>query len=130
MLVFAATIIPAVASAGLRYHFESSAGGRVTMSGRVFVEGKRSRIEVTRGDRFLFRDGDVVLSPPGGSLYLLDPAQKTYSVLAIDQLFGGLRSAIGADGPFEIRILNPRFNLRDLGDAGRLVGYRVRRYAT
>jgi hypothetical protein len=117
------------ASAGLRYRFESSVGGRSAMTGRVAVEGKRSRIEIVRGDRLILRDGDVVLSPPGGSLYLLDPAHKTYSVVALDRLIGGLRSAIGADGALEVRILNPRVTVRDLGPAGRMEGYSIRRYA-
>lgn len=115
--------------AGLRYHFESSAGGRVVMSGHVSVEGKKSRIEIDRGDRLLFRDGAVVLNGPGSTLYVLDSKSRQYSVLDPSEMLTALKSLLGDSSLVDIRATNPRFTVRNLGGAGKIERFDVQKFA-
>jgi hypothetical protein len=117
--------------AGLAYNVESTTSGMGggTLSGTVRVDGKKVRLDVSRGDGILFKDGAVVVSTDGGStLSVMDPASKSYYAMDISQIFGdlgGMMKSLG--GGISVAVENPRVSVRDGGAAGKLEGYDVRR---
>src|SRR5947199_4831626 len=78
---------------GTTYDFHSETTGmqQISIDGNVAVDGANARMNVTRGDGMLFKDGSIVLSRDGGkTIDIFDPASKTYFELTVDQMTAGI----------------------------------------
>ena len=116
--------------AGLAYNFESTTTGvrTQTMSGTVRVEGSNVRVDLTRGDGMFFKDGAVVVSTDGGkTLSVIEDATRSYYELNLTDLLGDLGGVMKRfGGAISLDVRNPKVNVRDRGNAGKLEGYAVR----
>lgn len=102
----------AACAAGLAAHaslaatyFESETmtrggGANQTMSVRAWVDGPQAKIEFQETDQSgLFGAGSYMLTQDGGStIYLVDPAEQTYSEINLDELLGMAGSVMQATG--------------------------------
>lgn len=118
--------------AGLTYDFKSSTEGQGggNLTGSAAIEGQNIRMEITDGDDVMFKDNSVVLSKNGGStLVILDPKNKTYTELEVDQVFSALGSMMKSmGGMFKMSIKDPKVSVREAGDGGTIEGYPTRKY--
>ena len=112
-LAFLTLVLAAAnAAAAITYRFDGTTG-----AGRVTADGPQMRVEFTRGDGVIFRDGAVVTSNDGGrTLTLLDPHAKKPVSLRMDDLLGA------------VTIRNAKSTARDLGDGGVVEGYPTRKW--
>jgi len=117
------------AFAGMTYKVESVSSGmrEGTMSGTVEVEGKNVRFNIAQGDGIVFKDSSYLIATDGGKkMSIVDPAEKTYFDMGIDQLTGGA-GMLG--GMMKMRISNPQVSVRDLGAGDTIEGYATKKKA-
>lgn len=118
--------------AGMTYQFKTVTDqkGAKPTSGVASVEGGNARLEYTKGDGVLFKDGTVVISKNGGDdLYVLDPKSKTYYEFSIEELAGAVGAMGKAMGPmFQMNIENPNVTVEDAGAAEAIEGMPTRKY--
>lgn len=121
----------ATAAAGTVYNYRSETTGSrpVLMTGKVEVEGKNLRMDVTKGDGTLFKDGTVVYSTNGAqSMTVVDPATKTYFTLDMESLVGGPASMFKQMGDMvQISFDNPKVAVKDNGAGGTVEGFPTKR---
>jgi hypothetical protein len=131
LLVIAFTIIALPAQSGTAYDFRSATTGirKMTMSGRIEVEGKNFRMNVAEGDGKLFRDGAMVLSNDGGkTLIVTSPADKTFFEIKLDELLGGAGAMLKSLGDtVKITFDNQKVDVRDAGAGETIEGYATRK---
>lgn len=92
LLLGAVFVVPAHAA----HYFESSSttetdgpGGPIAAQVRGWIDGERARIEFVSGQAVPFAQGGYMLSNDGGkTLYLVNPAERTYSEFDIEQMLG------------------------------------------
>lgn len=118
--------------AGVQYDFNSVTSGRggATMSGTASVDGPRMRLDLAKGDGILFKDRSVVLSRDGGkTLVVLDPKEKTFYELELEQVFSAMGSVMKSmGGMFQMSVDNQKVDVQEAGDGGKLEGYPTRKY--
>lgn len=123
-------LVPIVSSAGLTYQFQSATTqpSSQTMTGMVKAEGPNMRVDMTKGDSALFKDGSIIVSSDGGkTLAVLDPSTKTFYQIDLSDLLGGANSVLKQfGGVISFNVKNPKVTVRDGGDAGKIEGYPVR----
>jgi hypothetical protein len=131
LTLIAVATLATSAFSGTAYDFRSETSGlrKSTMSGRVEVEGKKLRMNVSEGDGKMFRNGSVVFSNDGGkTLIVTTPADKTYYEIKLDDLLGGAAAMLKAFGDMvKITFDNQRVNVRDDGAGGTIEGYPTRK---
>ena len=129
LLPLAITLFAALpALAGYTYDFTSATSGASDsrIEGHASVEGTSARVEMTNGDGMLFKDGAVLLSNDGGhTINVMDPQEKTYYVLALDQIIGDAgKSIFGQLGSMvDVKISDPKVSVRDGGNGPAIEGY-------
>lgn len=114
------------AFAGLAYNFESVTKGlrRSTISGSAQAEGDRFRMNIVRGDGFTFADNSFVISHDSGkTLFVGDPASKTYYQLDFGEASASAASLFKQLGFLNFKISNPKVASRDLGKGEPIAGY-------
>jgi hypothetical protein len=131
LAVLLAVLAPA-AFGGLSYAFRSDTTGSSrgsSLAGRTSVEGNAMRVEMTKGDGMLFKDGAVVLSNDAGkTLHVLNPSGKTYYDLQLYDLLGGATSMLKQLGSMvKVSFTEPKITTRDAGDGPKIEGYATRR---
>jgi hypothetical protein len=130
LLIIAALAVPL--SAGVTYNFSSVTDGRggTQMSGVTSIEGTNMRLDFTRGDRMIFKDGSVVLSRDGGkTLLVLDPKQKSYFELDLEEVFGSLGNAMKSmGGVVQFSIRNQKVQVSPGTSGGTIEGYATTKY--
>ncbi|HKR66588.1 MAG TPA: hypothetical protein VJZ00_22870 [Thermoanaerobaculia bacterium] len=90
-----ATLAPLAATAATRFDFTTEVTG-YTYSGRMAIDGLRSRVDITEGNHPLFNPGYSILTRGGGKeIVVLDHAQRTYFVRHMTSLGGHLATARG-----------------------------------
>jgi hypothetical protein len=100
-----------------------------TVSGTAAADQGKVRIDITRGDGTVLKDNTFALSINGGrGLRIVDPAEKTYFDVDLDQLLGGVTSLVQQlGGLVKVSVENVKVNARDAGDGGTIEGYATRR---
>ncbi len=81
------------AFAGVSYTFESSTSGvgEMVVSGTAESDGPKMRIRFVHAGGNLFPDGSLAVTTDGGkSLTFLDPKEKTFYVVQVEDLFARL----------------------------------------
>lgn len=118
--------------AGTQYDFNSVTSGRggTTMSGTASVDGASMRLDLNKGDGVLFKDRSVVLSSDGGkTLIVLNPGDKTFYELQLDQVFSAMGSVMKSmGGMFQMSVDNQKVDVQEAGSGGELEGYPTRKY--
>jgi hypothetical protein len=130
LLALLGALAPA-ALAGLSYDFRSDSSGGAgggALIGRTSVEGSGMRMELSKGDGTLFKDGAVVLSSDAGkTLHVLNPSDKTYYDLALYDLLGGAASMLKQlGGMVKVTFSDPKVATREAGDGEKIEGYPTR----
>ena len=127
LLPIAAAILFAYSAfAGMTYKVQSATSGfrSVTMLGTVTVDGSRMRMDISNGDKLLFKDNSIVFSTDGGkTMTVVDPSTKTYYEMQLDQLISGAGSLLKGNPMIKISFENPKVTVRDGGDGGTIEGY-------
>jgi hypothetical protein len=122
--------VPA-AFAGYAYRFTTttrSAIGEQVLSGRAVVEGPRMRIDFTRGDGVVFRDGSWLFSIDSGkTMMLVDPVSRSYSRLELGELLRTAGSVMKSLGEGAMTFSSPSVTATDGGDGGLIAGFPTRR---
>jgi hypothetical protein len=102
VLLGAAAALPAAQGA---HYFESSSNteidGAAPMAAQVrgWIDGERARIDFVSGQAMPFANSGYMLSNDGGqTLYLVDPEERTYSELDIEQMLGMAGTVMQAVG--------------------------------
>ncbi|HSN69159.1 MAG TPA: DUF4412 domain-containing protein [Thermoanaerobaculia bacterium] len=132
LLALLLLLVAPILRAGVTYDFSmaTKGGAAPTLSGTASVDGASSRVELTRGDGFLFKDGAIVLSADGGkTLRVLDPKAKTYYTLSFDDLFataGALMKSMGS--MMRLSISNQKVDVKSAGPGEKIEGYATRKY--
>lgn len=111
--------------AGVSYHFSQETTGpqQSAISGRVDADGPHLRIEVTHGDKIIFKDNTLVLSDDGGkTLTVIDPTAKTYFILKMNDFLGGMFEQLKAAGT-ELTLEDPKVDIHDVGSGGTVAGF-------
>lgn len=93
LLVAALPLLPA--AAGVRFDFTTELTG-YSYSGRMSIDGARSRVDITQGNHPLFNPATSIISRGRGEeIVVLDHAQKTYYVRRMENLGGHLPAMRG-----------------------------------
>lgn len=126
--VFAAMMMASPAFAGVTYNVQSTTSGmrHVNIAGKVTVDGPHVRFDVSSGDKMLFADNAVVLSNDGGkTMTVLDPANKTYFELHLDDVLNSTTAALKnlGGGMFKLSFDNPSVTVHDAGNGETLEGF-------
>lgn len=102
------------------------------MTVRGKIEGDRARIEFEESGNPLMGQGTYLLTTDAGqTLYLVNPAEKTYSEFDLDAVMQMLGS-LGESGLIEFEIENPRLETLESGPGKTVAGLATRhaRYRT
>jgi uncharacterized protein DUF4412 len=130
-ILLAIVSLSTTAFGGLTYKVQSSTNGlrNVTIAGTVAVDGSRMRMDVTSGDNLLFKDNSVVLSNDGGkTMTVLDPTNRSYYELQLDQVVGSTGSMLkNLGGMVKLSFDNPKVSVRNEGNGGAIEGYRTQK---
>ncbi|HUO83736.1 MAG TPA: hypothetical protein VM534_01360, partial [Thermoanaerobaculia bacterium] len=130
VLLVALCALPAMA--GVSYEFASKTDGAQgsTMAGKASIEGKNLRLDIDEGDGVLFQDGMTVLSQDGGkTLTLLDPKEKTYYEMDLEQILSGMGAMLQAMGPMmKLSFENQKINVAEKGSGGAVEGFATTKY--
>jgi hypothetical protein len=124
--IAAAILFASSAFAGLTYKVQSATTGfrSVTMVGTVVVDGPRMRMNISNGDKLLFKDNSIVFSTDGGkTMTVIDPSTKSYYEVQLDQLVSGAGSLLKGNPMIKISFENPKVSVRDGGNGGTIEGY-------
>jgi hypothetical protein len=117
--------------AGVTYDFAavSTGAARGTISGSVKAEGSSIRLDVKEGDKVLFDNGSFIVSTDGGkTMSVVDPAQRNFYVLNLEQLLGSATALLQNLGPnLKLDIRNPKASVTDRGEGGMLEGFPTRK---
>lgn len=76
-MVLAAEVVAARASAGLVMQFERKQGSEAAVTGSIWIDGDRMRLEMGEGNSVIFRGDKQVM-------WILQPAEKSYMELTKD----------------------------------------------
>lgn len=128
-----ALLITVPVFAGIAYDFSMTTTGEgqsQKMAGVAKVEGSKMRMEIQDGDEAVFESGSVILSRDGGAtMTVLDPSDKTYFELSVDQIFNQLTSMMQSMGSnFEMSIKNQKVDVEKLGAGDKIAGHATTRY--
>ena len=124
--IAAAILFASSAFGGMTYKVQSATTGfrSVTMVGTVAVDGPRMRMDISNGDKLLFKDNSIVFSTDGGkTMTVVDPSTKTYYEMQLDQLVSGAGSLLKGNPMIKISFENPKVTVHDGGDGGTIEGY-------
>lgn len=93
--ILVAFLTPLAAWAGTRFDFTTEVTG-YSYSGRMAIDGTRSRIDITTGTHPLFNPGfSIITRRAGREIVVLDHAQQTYFMRTTATLGGHLATARG-----------------------------------
>jgi len=124
VVAWAATAGPLAAGHYLEQKVSSSDNG-MNMEVRAWADGESAKVEFTRSDSEFIPSGSYLLTTDGGqTVYLVDPAARTYSVWDMDALFATLGQALeAAQGVVELDFKDVM--AEDLGSesGGEMLGY-------
>jgi hypothetical protein len=132
LLLGAAAAMPAEAA----YYFESSSNteieGGTPMAAQVrgWIDGDRARIDFVSGQAIPFaRNGYMLTNDGGQTLYLVDPAERTYSEFDLEQMLGMATTMMKAVGGMVRMEFNDIVNEK-LGEepGGNVLGYPTTHY--
>jgi hypothetical protein len=103
--VLLAAALAAPAAAGIRYGATTTTqaagqGKPTTMVVDGTIDGASARIEFRESGNPMFGAGSYLLTRDGGqTLFIVDPEERTYAVLDLDQMLAGLGGMMQAMGP-------------------------------
>lgn len=125
-LTLAISAAPAAAGLYLEQSVTSSGQGQgMTMNVRAWAEGDSVKVEYTSSDSPVMPEDSYLLTNDGGeTVYLVRPADGTYSKFDMNQLLatvGQLSEATG--GMVKIDFKDPKTESLDSGDGGEILGY-------
>ncbi len=107
-------------------------GGNQEMELHSYIDGDNGRIEfVSSGGNPIYAEGGYMLTRDAGStIYLVNPAEKTYIALDLDAMLGMAGSMMNAMGGV-VEMSFDNVSSENLGeeDGGELLGYPTTRYA-
>jgi len=136
--VCSAFAVPQAALAAA-YYFESTTtttgdglgrNGQV-MNVRAWIDGPNAKVEFTEGDQMgFFTEGSYMLTTDGGQIiYLVNPAERTYSEMDIDQMLSMATSIMEAAGGIVKMEFSNLSNERVAeGPGEEILGYPTTRY--
>lgn len=131
-VLLAAMALPA--SAGVYYEADTTTSGgdrTTTMKVKAWVDGDRARVEFEEasGQPFISEGAYLVTTDGGKTVYLVDPAEKTYSewdIAAMLQTAGAMMESVG--GMIDFEISDPEVEQLLAEDGGSLLGLPTRHY--
>ncbi len=122
-------VVAANGFAGVTYDFRMRTTGmqEMTISGSVESDGPRLRMQVDRGDRWVFRGGSIIVSRDGGkTLRVFHPGSKTFFQIKMDDFTRGATDALKSP-LIDVTFDAPKVSVHDHGDGGTIEGFPTRR---
>jgi hypothetical protein len=120
-------LLAALPAAGaIYYEAVTSVDGKDQQQVRAWVEGPKSRVEITSGKkRDLLAPGSYLLTTDGGeTLYLVNPDDKTYQVWDLDALFATFGAVMeGMEGVVSIDFTDLSSEKISQESGGSILGY-------
>ncbi len=96
---------------------------------KVYAEGKKFRVEIVKGGNMLTPEGTIVLSQDGKMAYFINPKEKTYWEMDLEQLKKMGESATKLMKKFaKMRYKDIFVDVVDMGSGGEVAGYKTEKY--
>ena len=137
--IFAAAVLACPATAGAAVYYEMTTetespafGGDEEMVMRSYIDGDNGRIEFVSSDgNPLYAEGGYMLThDAGGTIYLVNPAEKTYMQFDLDALLGMAGTMMNAmGGVVEMSFDNVSGEQTGEAPGEDLLGYSTTRYS-
>ncbi len=92
-------------------------------------KGKKFRVEVTKGDNAFTPAGTVIISNDGHMVYFLNPKEKTYWKMNLDELKKMGENSMKMLKKFaKMQYKDIYVNVVDMGSGGKIAGYNTEKY--